>query len=246
MKLVVIEYPRLTRFGTESVRSDKDVMLQVLQKDAIQWRYLPNNIKTDVDILLVTIETYPDALYETDPSVRDNYDIALALLERKMNIYRHLSDRLRSDKKLFGLPYQLDVTNFLHIGEEIGDDKDIVMNCLHNYGDNDKFVRWFYLSISDCLKEDEDIIRLVLQINPGLMDIMPYEIQASKDFVLLAFNANKEKEKKVQCYHSIASELREDKNIVLEAIRCSSVSPQSLTKQLRRDPDIIELLLYTD
>lgn len=208
------------------------------------------------------------SFFDEHPELRDEYNWALEALHKKMYVYPDLSDTLQSNRSIALEAMKCLPDRFCDLNAEFWDDEEIVMTAWEHQTDND--VRWFgYISerlrnekhivkrflakdgnllrsVHERFQRDPECIRVALKSTPGCIKYMSDEIKNDKRLVQFAFDSNVDKHDKEKIYHYISKPLRLDKDLLIHAIRCHSVHPETITKKFLKDYDIIRELLIED
>ena len=78
----------------------KDKVIEIVKKNGLKLRYIPDFYKLDKEIVLLAIKQNPRAIIYSNKSIRDNSDIIFTLIKQNGLLIKYLSYNSKSNKQV--------------------------------------------------------------------------------------------------------------------------------------------------
>jgi hypothetical protein len=233
-----ISYPHVLEFLPDKLRNDKDLVLNVVRKNASQLQFATDDLKSDKEIIkAVIIEDAYFALKFGDKKFREDRVVALeAVRYRHAHAYEFISEELKSDREIALTAIQNNVHILKHAPDQIKNDFELMKIAVETDGMAYKFFS------NELQKNRELVLKAINNQNtyyewvPELIEFVfknGNEFRNDREIVLASV-------KRWGLHLELVSiELQADKEVVLEAYRKNQFSFKYAADTLKNDKDFI-------
>ena len=222
---------------------------------------LPDNQKNDKDIAMVVVSNAPRMLENLSPAMRADKDVVMGAVKADGRVLAHVSDELKADRDVVHHAVSSHVEALQYASDELRADPEIVLQACKKYKGH-PFTKNPFVHASDSLKNDRSfVLKLMGQSGACLKDAKP-QFQEDLEVVKAAVSnnglalkyaseilrANESIVKIAVCsdpphmehplqYASV--ELRNNKDVVLRAVKSSSCALHYASDMLLQDKDVM-------
>jgi hypothetical protein len=243
----------LLYYASERLKSNIKLINYAFKNDRRSLQYISDKLKDDENI----INKYHILEYASE-RLKDKENFVLNHIIKFSSYFQYISSRLKNNKrfilKLLEIQKKIYIEDELYLShikvrdlENLVNDKDIVLKCLEIEKicyDKQKYFDSDALNfIGDNLKQDRDIIKLCLEIDGSQLCYMPYNLD--RELILTALNSGFDNSNIVYEYTYIEildyvpEEYKNDKEIVISAIKRNGNNFLFASKELRDDIEVI-------
>lgn len=171
-------------FIAPDLKKNKKIALAALQSKntfyGAGFYLMPDELKDDKDIVLAGVQKNGWVIKEIDKKFQEDWDIAIAAVVQNSLCMKEVPSKLLDNKDfIIEVLAKANFNVFDDVSDKLKDDKEFVKKAL-------VIEPWIYKSISKRLKEDEDIIDLVVKkdIHVSILEYGPKSLSENKKFVL--------------------------------------------------------------
>jgi hypothetical protein len=197
---------RPLEFVSEEIKSDKEFMLRIIERDPFALEYASDNLKADKDMILAATDFNYFRLEFASDDLKDDKDIALAAIKNCSSNYEHVSNRLKKDKKLAWAAVRLGGWNLEHTSQELQNDHQVVLTAVVNQGAALQYA-------SNELKKNNEIVSCAIKNDAYAIEFVNHDIEIYRDMALLVVQQD-------GCYlPELKPSMMDDAEIVCVAMR---------------------------
>ena len=224
----VSSYGRALFDLSEELQNDPEFVLAAVKSDGIVLKDLKDKFKNDPRIVLAAVEQNGYALRYASDSLRSSKEIALEATRNNSYAYRFIGEELKSDLKLAQIAISDDWRNLQYVSSSLKNDKEVAMIAVKENGSALEYT-------SEGLRKNLKIAYTAVKSNPLSLRYLDQSLRADFDLVKLAINNDQS-----GLALSFASEdLRNNKELVINAVRRSGYALKYASRNLRNDKDIV-------
>ena len=128
------------KYCDSSFKKDREFVLASMSQSGIAYRYIDNSLKNDEEILIAAVTQWPPVFQHLSKENRMNKTIAYIASEEwwdpynnlklqdmvGWNIFDHLPDEFRNDKKIMLMTLSYAPSTFKYVGKALQKDPDII------------------------------------------------------------------------------------------------------------------------
>ena len=162
----------------EKVRDNKNFAIKLLSVYGSMLKYVSERLRADKDVVTAAVGSAWNALGFAAEELRGDRDVLLAAVRHDGYALQFASDELKDDKEIVLTAietYEGDVLEYA--SKRLKDDKETVLAAVKRCGDSIGFA-------SERLRHDGDVIRAVLDAQPGQFENLPDDVQENLDYQL--------------------------------------------------------------
>ena len=78
----------------------KDKVIEIVKKNGLKLRYIPDIYKLDKEVVLFAINQNPKSIIYSNKSIRNNSDIIFTLIKQNALLIKYLSNNSKSNKQV--------------------------------------------------------------------------------------------------------------------------------------------------
>lgn len=177
------------KFSPISIRGDKEIMLEAIEKSPNAYKFCSEELSMDRDIVLTTVKSSPGYLYRVPESfLLENPDVVICAIER--------CDRKDSWAFYDG------------VCEEIWSNRDVALSWLAKFGD------WLHDDFPEEFEEDEEMCLTLIRQDWTEFENISISLRNSKEFMRKALAVDA---RVVKALDDSGNELRYDDDLTLLA-----------------------------
>jgi len=229
---------------------DYETVKKIVSKNGDQFRFIPNELKYNREIVLMTVNQYGNALLDIPNHFKYDREILLSALNQNGNSFLYIPEHLKHDRELciaslnnYGTLYYL--PQYLRndrelaliaikkngyelncVSDNLKNDEEIVSIAVNNLGDALQFA-------SDILKNNKKLVISAVSNDGKALRYTTNTLQNDKDVVSVAVSNNG------LALYSASDDLKNDKQIVLMAINDNPEALYYASDGLKNDREII-------
>ena len=197
---------RPLEFVSEEIRSDKEFMLRIMERDSYAFEYASDKLKADKDMILAATDFDHFRLEFASDVLKDDKDIAFAAMKNNPFNYEHVSNRLKKDKKLAMAAVRREGRNLEHVSQELQNDHQVVFTAVMNQGRALQYA-------SNELKKNNEVVSCAIKNYAYAIEFANHDIEIYRDMALLVVQQD-------GCYlPKLKPSMMDDAEIVCVAMR---------------------------
>lgn len=162
----------------DSLKDDKEFMIEAISIHVNAANYLSNRLKLDREIVKATIEIEARKILIFDHFKTDR-ELVMIAVKKNGRILKYLNDELKNDKEIVCAAISNNRYCLSYASEKLKDDKYVSLIAVTHFGDS-----LFY--VSDRLKNDKEIVMRAVKSNPQSIIYASKELQQDKSIILLS------------------------------------------------------------
>eukprot|EP00931_Biecheleriopsis_adriatica_P028040 TRINITY_DN16774_c0_g1_i1.p1 TRINITY_DN16774_c0_g1~~TRINITY_DN16774_c0_g1_i1.p1 ORF type:complete len:404 (+),score=86.84 TRINITY_DN16774_c0_g1_i1:22-1233(+) len=212
------------KYGADSIRSNKTVVMALLDKSCRHFRYASQDLRDDEEVVLQAIQThlmYPWCMED---------------------IFEHVTEKTTGDLVIMQVAVKIQPVAFQYATPALQAEKELILTAVKSpkcstYSDalGKDFSEWFP---REKFAGDKDVMSVIVKKMPLLLKQASPELRGDKELVLAAV------ERDGDALEYASDELRADREIVISALRHSHPGRDLLqfaADHLRKDDELLEL-----
>jgi len=235
---------------------DVAVVTEAVKQNWMALEFASERLKKDIAIFNIAVEQNQDAavfadedLYRRyvnminfkkgesfDYTFLNNKIVGLAVCRQEGNWLWAMSPRLKEDKEIVMLAIEENCDSISYIPRELSNDRDIVLTFLRNGGN----ISYYKKYIWETLLEDEWFLLSAIKINYHIIILIPDSLKNKKKFVLQVIELLNQywPVDNIDRLYFVNTNLRNDKDIALAVLKHCKSCFQSLSINMKEDPDV--------
>ena len=227
-------YGLVLEFASKELKKNRKVVETAVTNNGLALEHADPSLQHDKNIVVTALKQNPSAIkFVPDPSEFVNYfEIILDVVSSNLQILELVDKELLCDPKFMLEAVKKNGLALKFASEDLTKDKNIVFTAISKNYEATKFA-------SDEVWIDEDFAYRVVMKNPNAMAYLPKNIRTNKTLILksLCFNTT--------CVFS-CSDLTNDRDFVLEAIKKYPYIYMQISKVLQKDFDVVLAMVTAD
>lgn len=225
---------------SKELRHNKDFILDLIKNNYSRdlYAYIDSELKKDVDIFKECLKRKDDFKWGISYVLSGNRDLMIEAMKIH-DIYPHIKEHYQLDKEIVGIHLENNPGDFTTLKKSMKNyfshpkRKDFLINLLKKSKSNLQLV---YCDLTDTLKEDLDVIDVLLNASPYNFNYLPSTLREDKAFTVYAINKYDITE--------IHNNFKEDKEIVEKIIEKHGNKIHNF-KKFQNDAEIVKLAINT-
>lgn len=168
---------------------------------------------------------------------RDNKEVVMIAFEkdRKVVVYESISDRLKNDRDVVLKAFSNCGNLYYSVPKQFADDKEVILTAAKQ---NSFAFNW----VSSEIKNDKDFVMKLIEENPFIASYISDELKNDREVALKAIkeiSVNNFAEKKSEVYSVFKDGLLKNKDFVNEAIKIDGYIFKYASEEIRNDKEVV-------
>ncbi len=224
------------KYADESLRKDREVVLEAVKSDGYALEYVDKSFKKDREIVLELVKSNGSALEYTDESLRRDREIVLEAVKSNGWVLLYADKSFRKDREIVLEAVKSRGSALAHADKSFGKDREIVLEAVKSDG-------WVLKCADKSFGKDREIVLEAVKSRGSALEYADESLRRDREIVLEAVKSD-------GTVLKYANEsLRKDREIVLAAVKGWGLQYTDICKLYNRDrvSQMIEWVLeYAD
>lgn len=223
------------RHADPKFRTDREIVLAAAESDGAILKLLPRQspFLADAEIALAAVKSSEEAMGFVSPSLINNYDVALAAVTDYGWVLRYVGHQMRANRDVVLAAVKSWGDSLRYASGELKEDREVVLAAVSNDG--------AALRHAATLSMDREVVMEAVGLDPRVLEFASPDLQDDFDVVMAAVTG--EDAQGVALKYA-SERLRSNREIVLAAVRQSTMAHSYALLPGSDDPEVIEELRY--
>jgi len=230
--VIHLDYP--LELASQSIRSNKTVMLDVLAKRGNNLKYVSDELKNDKAVVSAAVNNSGFAIRFASLKMRADRTLGMIAVSTSRSALADLSEELKNDVGIVFEAVTKSGTPLLYASSERRADADVVAASIIKYSNNAQYA-------SEKLMNNRDfIIRCVSQSGPNILVFLSSAIRADRNVIMTAVSC------RGYALRYASDDLRADREVVLTSVSITGATLQYASEELKSDIDVVLAAVNSD
>lgn len=223
------------RYADPKFRTDREVVLAAAESDGAILKLLSRQspFLADAEIALAAVKSSEEAMVLVSLSLVNNYDVALAAVTDYGWVLTYVGHLMRANRDVVLAAVKSWGDSLQYASSELKQDREVVLAAVSNYGGA--------LRYAPALSGDREIVMQAVDLYPRMLKYASPNLQDDFDVVMAAVTGE-DAQGGALMYAS--ERLRSNREIVLAAVRQSTMAHSYALPPGSDDPEVVEELRY--
>ncbi|EFC37839.1 predicted protein [Naegleria gruberi] len=155
------DQPIIMEYVDESLQTDKEFIKEIIkQSKGAAIEHLTEEMKSDQEIVMLSMEEYPAALQYASEEIKNNRDIVLKAVTVDGAVLDYCSEALKKDREVVMAAVGNNGQALSYASEVFRNDKEIALLACKTYG-------FAFLMVGESLRHDQDILEQAMETDPS-------------------------------------------------------------------------------
>eukprot|EP01061_Rhynchopus_euleeides_P045643 TRINITY_DN830_c0_g1_i2.p1 TRINITY_DN830_c0_g1~~TRINITY_DN830_c0_g1_i2.p1 ORF type:complete len:590 (+),score=126.19 TRINITY_DN830_c0_g1_i2:107-1876(+) len=261
-----------------SLYNNREVMVEFVRRDTDNFFRASESLRSDKEFILAVLEHTPELCEHVDKELQEDRDVAfvgvpfckdsdvwlsdkkfvLEAIEKPGNVFQHASKELRDDKEVVMKALDWETVDFARIGKTMRKSKDVALKVLDkpraNFGKFPEILRkdkevvmkalsqncsWAATDIPKSLMQDKEVVMRMLDHKKCPLKRVSRTLRNDKEVVMKALEYQKD------VFSLVSAPLRADKEVAMLTSKEGGSAFSLMSKALRGDEEMLLRCLGT-
>ncbi|KAF0975367.1 hypothetical protein FDP41_005361 [Naegleria fowleri] len=243
MLKVVKDFGFLLKFASEELKNDRDVVCTALKSDYTSLEFASLDLQNDIEIALEETKRNGYALKYVSPQLKKTKDVVLTAVNQNGYALAYASDEMKKDREVVLAAVRKEGRALQYADKKLQKDQEIIFEAIKQdqsvfpYISHHLFYKdcsyWEYLN---CERKHKELILKLAKLGvERLFRYIPNKFTEDRELVKKVANINGLSVVGL-CHYS---PLRNDKEIILEAVKNNGVALKFVSEELQKDPELV-------
>lgn len=252
MLSLISEIPQAIDFCSNRLKTDSCFIYRAIKENAMSYPYAPGWVRYDKELSVEAFKNDPNMYVHIDESLRTSLDFAESCFRSNYRLYpalfykRGFTDSEREyllNKEIRLVGYMLDLLRDRDRAMRLSAQNSFIAKCIPGKFRTDREFAEELLEknccalkyLPECIRSDRELVLKAVAVDPKTFNSATDNLKQDRDFVLNAVRAN---------WYALkyADEFKNDKEIVLEAVKGCAKAVLHIGSELKFDDEFIKML----
>jgi hypothetical protein len=224
---------KIFKYIGEKFKDDKDVVLKEMTHHGDMFEFVSDRLKADEEVLISSLKSSNgNSIIFASPTLKSNMDIVKNALQyinySSINVFKDLGMLAQSNKEIALLAISKKPESYLYVSEDLKNDIDIVKTAIKLDGSLFKFIPLSF-------KQNKEIFLLAIKQYALAIEFATEEFKNNLEVAKIVLASKYDK-----TLSFFSDEIRDNKELVLFAVKNHASQLEFASKRLKMDYDLVK------
>lgn len=234
----VTEDPMSFRSLPFRFRDNRDIALAAIASRPYQMKYASYGVRNDKKVVLEAVKRDGTMLEYASDRLRSDNEVVTSAVSEDGGALKYASERLRGTKRVVLIALQNNINALMYVSRDLKEDIDVVEAALNSRGAN-RASHYFSLlgNVADRYRYDKDIVLRAIDIVPSDYNLASDALREDRD--VISHYITRSSVMDPNRIGSLPLHLRDDKDIMTEAVRHHEEAYIQASERLKHDRELV-------